>query len=314
MEGVDAVIVGDGEAAVASLVELWSGDPRDQIPSVPGVASRRGLSRAIPLDVSALPMPDRRLVDLTLYEQQGAILTSRGCTRRCYFCSATGRLRNRGEDLVIAEIGELHEVFGVRHAELLDNAFLHDVGRARLIGGELARRGMAWSATAMVRDVLAAGEATVRALAQAGLVGAFFGVESGSDRILRKVKGVSRDDVRRAVDLLRSAGVPHLVTSFVLGHPWDTEETVDETMSFALELAQSGVHTPVSILVPYPGTPLGDHPERFGVRVHDHDLEHYSGTWATLDTRHLTAERIQMKYVEALDALSRVGSPTGLPS
>jgi radical SAM superfamily enzyme YgiQ (UPF0313 family) len=84
------------------------------------------------------------------------------------------------------------------------------------------------------------------------------GLESGSDRILRYLKGpqASVEENRRAVDTLSRHGL-ETEGSFIIGAPEETEQDMLETVDFimASPLDRFDVH----LLTPYPGTPLWDH-------------------------------------------------------
>ena len=78
-------------------------------------------------------------------------------------------------------------------------------------------------------------EDTAMLLKQAGCEGAFLGVESGSDIILKNMnKKVLSADYRRGIALLKKAGI---VTfgSFIIGFPGETLKTIAETRSFIEE-------------------------------------------------------------------------------
>lgn len=82
----------------------------------------------------------------------------------------------------------------------------------------------------------------------------FFGLESGSERMLKAMrKGVTVEENRRAVEMARELGVK-VGGSFIVGYPEESREDFQETMSFAEETMLDDVF--VSIAEPIPGTPL----------------------------------------------------------
>jgi len=82
----------------------------------------------------------------------------------------------------------------------------------------------------------------------------FFGLESGSDVILKAMrKGVTVEDNHRAIRLAKSLGV-RVGGSFIVGYPGESREDFEETMGFAEEAMLDDVF--VSIAEPIPGTPL----------------------------------------------------------
>ena len=87
------------------------------------------------------------------------------------------------------------------------------------------------------------------------------GVESGSQYMLEKMgKKITLNDVRRTVKVFKKAKI-RIYNYFVIGLPWETEETVEETIKFAIELNSDFISF-------YTATPLP------GSRFYDYALEH----------------------------------------
>ena len=62
------------------------------------------------------------------------------------------------------------------------------------------------------------------------------GVESGSQYMLEQMgKKITLDDVRKTVKVFKKAKI-RIYNYFVIGLPWETEETAEETIRFAIEL------------------------------------------------------------------------------
>jgi len=89
------------------------------------------------------------------------------------------------------------------------------------------------------------------------------GVESGSQYMLEKMgKKITLDDVRRTVKIFKKAKIK-IYNYFVIGLPWETEQTVEETVKFAIELNSNFISF-------YTATPLPG--SRFHQYVEDHNL------------------------------------------
>jgi len=89
-------------------------------------------------------------------------------------------------------------------------------------------------------------------LHEVGLSDVGFGIETGSDEIGKIIrKGISKDQVRRAVGLAKEVGLD-VWGFFILGLPGDTEETIQETIDFAVEL--DPLFAKFLILKPFPGS------------------------------------------------------------
>lgn len=93
-------------------------------------------------------------------------------------------------------------------------------------------------------------------LAQSGCWRIAMGVESGDEQMLKRIKkGITTDQVRKAVTRLRGAGIPQVKAFFIMGFPGETLEQMETTRRFIMELKQLGL-TDISIFQfkPYPGT------------------------------------------------------------
>ena len=93
-------------------------------------------------------------------------------------------------------------------------------------------------------------------LARANFKRIYVGVESGADSILKIIgKNTNIEKIKRGVSLLRKEGVI-VRGSFILGLPYETHETIKQTIDLAMEL---DIQTAgFNIVMPYPGTKLYD--------------------------------------------------------
>ena len=206
IDGVDSVVLGEGERTFADLVNTLSsgGDAA----AVEGVAVLRDAApsttegRPLEADLDELPNPARELIDNDLYWSVLAkrrpittMMTSRGCPMKCIFCDRPhlGKtFRYRSAENVVAEMADcvgrgIHELF------LYDDTFTIRRNRVLAICEEVLRRGLDvhWDVRARA-DML--DEQTVRAMKAAGVARIHIGVESGSPRILKIMKmGITLD-------------------------------------------------------------------------------------------------------------------------
>lgn len=258
-----AVVSGEGEDIVAPLVE---NGPE----GLAGVAYRHQgeIIKSPPEPVSSLDhilplIPD----DLGQQNVRGAnvyIETHRGCLGSCTFCQVPrffGRsIRSRSIENIVDEVKEMKRLgvkrvaisggtgslFGYRN-KINREAFVEMI---RSLSQILGKRNL--SVPDMRVDLV--DETVLEAVRDYTIGWVFFGLESGSDRILRAMrKGVTVEDNLRAVELARSLGVK-VGGSFIVGYPGETRQDFEETMSFVEESMLDDVF--VSIAEPIPGTPL----------------------------------------------------------
>jgi len=162
-----------------------------------------------------------------------SVLTAFGCPHRCTFC-AFERLpfRRRDPAEMEEELRRLAEM-GVGELFLRDMTFGADRAHAERCLELLERRSFSWSCESRADTVDAA---FLSRMKSAGCHTVMFGVESGSDEILRGCgKGLTTARLREAFALCRAAGIRTLA-HFCLGLPGESEETFSKTMAFAAEL------------------------------------------------------------------------------
>jgi B12-binding domain/radical SAM domain protein len=258
-----AVVSGEGEDIVAPLVE---NGPE----GLAGVAYRHQgeIIKSPPEPVSSLDhilplIPD----DLGQQNVRGAnvyIETHRGCLGSCTFCQVPrffGRnIRSRSIENIVDEVKEMKRLgvkrvaisggtgslFGYRN-KINREAFVEMI---RSLSQILGKRNL--SVPDMRVDLV--DETVLEAVRDYTIGWVFFGLESGSDRILRAMrKGVTVEDNLRAVELAKSLGVK-VGGSFIVGYPGETREDFEETMSFVEDSMLDDVF--VSIAEPIPATPL----------------------------------------------------------
>lgn len=223
-------------------------------------------------ELDTLPFPSRHLVDNARYvrpdtgEPQTTLQTNRGCPAHCVYCLAPTvsgyRIRSRSAANIADEIQQCQERWGIDNFFFRADTFTWDKRWCLSVCDEIVRRGLKvkWVANSRV-DTLDAER--LEAMKRAGLWLLSFGVESGSDEILARMKkGATAEQARRAVRLCREHGIK-AYTFFVVGTPWETRETFRETISFAAGLGSD--YAEFSFAVPFPGTELWEEAERAGL-------------------------------------------------
>lgn len=104
----------------------------------------------------------------------------------------------------------------------------------------------------------------------AGCYRVFVGLESASDEILQDVnKGISQDYGIKLKQILDEIGIK-LHASFLIGLPNDTPQKITKTVNYAKHL--NADMTSINALIPMPGTPYGDQPEKYGLLINQNDL------------------------------------------
>jgi len=167
-------------------------------------------------------------------ERFATLLTDFACPFGCDFCvSAPLVHRVRPIDSIVEELRLLQRL-GTRELYISDQTFGPNKERALALCDVLGRWGP-WGWVCFLRADLADPK-LLDSMKSAGCHTIMFGVESGSDEILRKHrKGFGKERVREAVAGCKRRGIDTVAT-FILGLPEDNQKTIQDTINFALSL------------------------------------------------------------------------------
>lgn len=274
----DYVVRGEGEGPMAELIEQivlgldgratrgisWNDDGKTV--HNPDRPFEPNLEEGLYPDWSLFPL--KRYSSLARRNDHSLpITTSRGCPFGCTFCYKGiygRRLRMRAPEDVVGEWEHLHRRYGVHEIAVLDDAFTFDVARAIRICELIVERGLAhvpWSTTNGIRVDNVTPE-LFAAMRRAGCYRVYFGIESGVQAVLDSLKkGITLDEVRRAVTLARESGL-EVGGYFMLGNVGETLNDMEATIRFALQLDLD--YAQFSIATPYPGTEMFEQVRRDG--------------------------------------------------
>lgn len=271
--GADAVIMGEGDAALNDVIATWSAGNAVLL-QVQGLAVKGegGISltakRPVLRDLDALPMPAWDLIDVAPYRaiwlrSQGRfslnVATTRGCPFKCNWCAKPiygNRYNSRSPAHVADEIAWLHSHHRPDHIWFCDDIFGLKPGWVQRFSEELGLRRVRIPFKIQSRVDLLLEEGTVRALADAGLEEVWVGAESGSQKILDAMdKGTTVQQIGEATRLLRKHGIR---VGFFLqfGYLGETDGDIDATLRMVEELQPDDIG--ISVSYPLPGTMFFD--------------------------------------------------------
>ena len=264
MEGVDYALAGEAEYTFIDLINRL-GDNRaiSQIPGASFMSNGElvmGPPRQLIKNLDSVPIPDRRLLDYKKYGYllgDGKIVTtvmsSRGCPYKCIYCDRMGKtFRPASAEYVIRELEDCVDL-GIGEFFFYDDTFTVQKKRVLEICTGIIKKG--WRIRLACRsrvDVI--DEELIVAMKKAGWHRISFGVEAGTQHIIKRIKkDIKLDQAKKAFALARKHGLTTLA-DFMLGHPDETIEDIKQTINFARELDPDYVQ--FNVTTPYPATEL----------------------------------------------------------
>lgn len=269
----DVVIRGEGEMTCTKLLERYlNGNSFHGLHGITFKDGEKILSErasGFVEELDELPFAYRKPQTIHLYKNQVYfddpratsynLIATRGCPYRCTFCGQSvifdQKVRRRSAKNVFAEIEMAYKKFNIRYFFFEDSTFVFSRRLVEDICSLIMNSSMKIKWGCMGRLDLV-DEDFYSLMREAGCVFLHFGVESGNNKVLRSIrKNFTVEKVRKAVDIVREIGIP-FNTSFILGFPEDTRETIRETIDFAKELNSDYVS--FSLATPYPGSELYD--------------------------------------------------------
>ena len=268
--GADAVVQGEGEAAILELVEAWSADRDASLDHIPGLilSARAGdvrhtLPRSAEQDLDGLPFPAWDLVDAQAYRRAWTaahgrfswnMVTSRGCPYGCNWCAKPvfgRRYTQRSPAGVAEEMRRLKAQVAPDHVWFADDIFGLTAEWIAEFAAEVTKRD-ARTPFMMQSRVNLMRPRVVAALKEAGAEEVWLGVESGSQKILDAMdKGSTVQAARDATRALQAAGI-RACWFIQLGYPSETWEDVLMTRDLIREERPDDIG--VSVAYPLPGT------------------------------------------------------------
>jgi radical SAM superfamily enzyme YgiQ (UPF0313 family) len=134
-------------------------------------------------------------------------------------------------------------------------------------------------------------EEILKLMSRAGCVRLDFGVETGSDEILKSIgkPGLDRDKIRTVFGLCKKYGI-FPMAQLIIGLLGETKETIKETQKFLEEI--DPVFVNFNICIPYPGTPLFKIAKAKGL-IEDFNFSHYMSHSAVMRTEALTRKDLE---------------------
>ena len=222
-------------------------------------------AQPIPIDLNELPMADWEWVDFSQYTSKSIpLITSRGCIRRCNFCSEAGAettswgaFRYRDARHVMEEIRLQYSRHQFDYLWFTDSVFNGSMKMVNELCDLLVEADLdfQWQAQMTIRKDMS--PEVFRKMKASGCHMIHWGLESGSDTVLKMMrKGYGIGLAKTVIAAAHEADLQQNV-NLIVGYPGETEEHLQETMEFMEVLDQFDiVNPPVAICSVNPGANL----------------------------------------------------------
>lgn len=273
----DIAVFGEGEVTFFEVVRTV--ERGKSLKKLKGIAFRYKdkviLNKCRPsLDMDYLPMPAWHLFPLDKYRGHPITLhhkksfldrtlelpieSARGCPFDCIFCyKFVSGIRFRNPKKVVDEIERNLNEFDATKLYFTDGTFGINKKNTIKLCNEIIKRGLhskiSWACGTRA-DII--DEVLLKKMREAGCTYVGIGVESGVERVLKTIrKGITLNQVRNAFKICNKLGI-ETGASFIIGHPYETKESILNTIKFARSLDTRIASFPV--MVPFPGTKIYD--------------------------------------------------------
>ena len=240
----DVVVIGEGERTAVDLVRALLNN--ENLRKIKGIAHQEDgkviitQSRDFIEDLDTIPLPSYDDFNFDKYlglsETKGrtaAIITSRGCSNKCVYCSASKfwkrKWRARSAKSVLDEIQWLYGDYSVKNFFFFDDNFTVRKERVMEICQGIMERKLdiKWVAESHVTHI---DKEVLICMKKSGCYRIDYGVESGSPKILENIKkNQTVEQIEEAFRLTYEVGInPRAL--LMVGNPGEDEITIDETI------------------------------------------------------------------------------------
>jgi len=275
---IDYMIVGDGRIPLLSLIDYLT--KRITVSEVPNLIYKEKEKLVVnskafyPLE--DIPTPDftdlplrlyeNKYIDIEGYDPQLPYQISRGCLGGCSFC--THRIKDKLEfksyDKVISELEQMQEMYKSRIFHFCDdainNSYEYLEGLCDLFIKN--RLNISWNAYAKLDNL---DKHILRKMKEAGCRCLNFGVESGSNRILKAMnKGITSEQASMTLKLAYETGLRNLVF-LMAGYPYETQEDNRQTSEFIRKNRKYINYVRIYIFQLYYGSAIYCYPKKYHI-------------------------------------------------
>jgi len=283
---VNIGVIGEGEVTLKELLEKYSKynvlSPQI-LKNIKGIIYRNAQGLLIVTDkrlqinnVDTIPSPDRTIFNPHYYYaprqlirglpalRSTSILTSRGCPYHCIFCSSNimaGHYRTHSVPYIMNEVHSLVKHQNIQALYFHDDLFIANKQRVSDLCESLIKHNyhkkIIWSCQVRAELITDSTIPLLNKMKEAGCKQLEFGFESGSERLLKFLKGATASVAgnQKAIDITNLVGL-RVFGNFMIGSLTETKSDLNKTVSFIENNLNKINFFQAYITMPLPGTIL----------------------------------------------------------
>ncbi len=257
---IDAVVLGEGEYTIVELVQAL--EQGNDLAQVKGIYFRKkGKVVKNPMrprigNLDSLPYPDYDVLDIKNYVIR--VITTRGCPFNCTFCNIREVWQHktvyRNIDSVIDEIKHLKQKYGREHIGISDDTFMTNKKRVLEFCRKIKQQNIKihWGCLARA-DLM--DEELMKVMSEAGCKQAFYGLESASDDILKKMnKPFSSKKAADTIIKSKKYFPVEVIASLIWGLPYESIQEFLDTLHLGYSLSKKDIIVMLHLICIYPNT------------------------------------------------------------
>ena len=217
-------------------------------------------------NMDEIPFPARHLLPMHLYDRTIEFLNAkpadvmsiaRGCPFSCAFCETKklwgNTCRTFSPTRVLDEVRYMVDKFGTRGIYFINDNFTIKKKETEQLCDLLKKSGLDLEWVCDTRTDLVSRE-LLEKMRDAGCKAIWFGVESGSQRILKRInRTITLEQTENVFRLCKQVGIK-VACSFMLGFPDETREDLEATRKFADKLDPDWCQ--FNVFIAYPDSSL----------------------------------------------------------
>lgn len=307
---VDAIIPGDGEETFVKIISKWENN--ESIHQISGIVSKNSNGEIIygpkaqKLNLDELPIPDFSDYQISSYKERSLpFIVSRGCVGACAFCTERDKFRMRSPKNILNEMKNRIIKYGITRFESCDSLINGNHKKLEELVELIIKENMniSWGGSARIDKRLTPD--LLKKLLKAGCYWLIFGIESGSNKVLKLLnKGIKTDTANDVIKDSFNAGIQVIVNIFV-GFPGEEEEDFNDTLKFLLKNKDFiyKVNANHSMII-LENSEVYKNPKKYGVLTDRDGKIIYNGEdgWMTVDKRNRLEIR-KKRHSQLLDFL-----------